>query len=84
MIDTDTFMTLSFLLSFGVPMYLAWRELDMVKPRRRRDGDGNAPRPTADPPLPSGDDALPPLPQSLRDAAKGRPSPVRPRVRELV
>jgi hypothetical protein len=84
MLDTDTFIYLSFALSFGAPMLLAWRELHMVKPKRRRGGgDGNALPPAPVQPGPDdGDDALPPLPDSLREAAKGGSAPQRPKVLE--
>ncbi|TVQ36438.1 MAG: hypothetical protein EA356_05540 [Geminicoccaceae bacterium] len=85
MISSDMHIFLSFLLTFGVPMFIAYRELKMVKPKRPKGGgDGNAlvdPPPTKDP---DGDDALPPLPQSLLDAAKGRPAPAKPKVLEPV
>lgn len=84
MLDTDTFIYLSFALSFGAPMVLAWRELAMVKPKRRRGGgDGNVRPPSPVGPSPDdGDDGLPPLPDSLRDAAKGIPIKTRPEVLE--
>ena len=85
MIDSDTFTRLSLALSFGAPMIWAWSELRMEKPKRRRDGGGNAPRQSTPPRSPDGDDALPPLPDSLRDAARGLgSSPQRPKVPEPV
>lgn len=87
MISSDLHIALSFLLTFGVPMLIAYRELRMVSPKRRRGGgDGNAPVTPPAPVNPDGDDALPPLPQSLIDAAKGTPAPQpsRPKVLEPV
>jgi len=87
MIDTDLFIYLSFVLSFGAPMAVAVRELVVMK-RSRKGPDGGVLRPEPTPrPLLPGDDDLPPLPPCL--IPKGDPTfdrgPVRgPKVPELV
>jgi hypothetical protein len=85
MLSSDLHITLSFLLTFGVPLLIAYRELRAVNAKRRRGGgDGNAPVTPPAPIEPDGDDALPPLPPSLIEAAKGAPQPSRPKVLEPV
>ncbi len=83
MISADLHIALSFLLTFGVPMAWAYRELRMVGAKRRRGGGyGNAPVEPPAPRTPDGDDGLPPLPPSLLEAAKGRPAPAPQKVLE--
>jgi len=79
MIDTDLYISLSFALSFGAPLYLAFRELLLLKANRTRP-DGGIER-EAPAPMPLGDDDLPPLPPSLRPEWHDLPAP-RPRVLE--
>lgn len=65
-ISTETFIFLSFVLSFGAPMLWAAHELRSV--RRSRRGGGGGGSAVQDPPtpkLPDGDDGLPPLPAEL-------------------
>lgn len=83
-IDTNTFITLSFILSFGAPMLYAMHELRLTRRGERGGGGGgsaiSAPTPG---PLPNGDDDLPPLPPELVRAVTDVSAP-RPRVRETV
>jgi len=80
MISTDLFITLSFALSFGVPLVLALRELRLLAPSTDRGRDGGIDR-RAPAPAPEGDDDLPPLPPSLIPQLDHDPAP-RPKVLE--
>jgi hypothetical protein len=82
LLDADLHIALSFALTFGVPMALAYAELRRIERRRRGGPGGNAPAKAPEPRLPGGDDALPPLPDSLRRAAEGRVRPARAKVPE--
>ncbi len=72
------YITGSFVLTYGVPMALAVRELRSLGPNRRGRPDGDIIPPVVVPPAPSGEKRLP-------DCLIPKPMPVasRPRVREL-
>mgnify|MGYP006280143895 FL=1 len=86
-LDTDTFIYLSFALSFGSPMLFAAYQLRTLK-GGRKGPDGGVERPEPTPPLLPGDDDLPPLPPELipklDDAPVRGPAAPRPKVPELV